>query len=176
MNLVMFFIDENILSIYKDDLKFIKNHTLKSFKAVEENKNVEAAFELCDLLVDCNANRKTIIYVIGGGIMQDIGAYAAATFKRGIPWIYVPTTLLGQSDSCVGGKTGLNYKHTKNLIALFSAPRQVLIDPVFISSLNPEDIFSGHGEILRLVLTGGQETFNIYKDLINELKKKVKVF
>lgn len=172
----VFFIDENILSIYKDDLKFIKNHTLKSFKAVEENKNVEAAFELCDLLVDCNANRKTIIYVIGGGIMQDIGAYAAATFKRGIPWIYVPTTLLGQSDSCVGGKTGLNYKHTKNLIALFSAPRQVLIDPVFISSLNPEDIFSGHGEILRLVLTGGQETFNIYKDLINELKRESESF
>ena len=87
----VFFIDENILSIYKDDLKFIKNHTLKSFKAVEENKNVEAAFELCDLLVDCNANRKTIIYVIGGGIMQDIG-FKLQHFKEvKYPWIYVPT-------------------------------------------------------------------------------------
>ena len=168
----VFFIDENIASIYKKQTEFMKKFTYKSFHAVEDLKNVDAAFDLCDVLLECNANRKTILYVIGGGIMQDIGAYAAATFKRGIPWVYVPTTLLGQSDSCVGGKTGLNYKHTKNLIALFSAPRQVLIDPVFISTLSPSDIYSGHGEILRLVLTGGPKVFDIYKDLISKLKSK----
>ena len=166
----VFFIDENIASLYKDEIMFMKNYPYKSFHAIEELKNVDAAFDLCDLLLESNANRKTILYVIGGGVMQDIGAYAAATFKRGIPWVYVPTTLLGQSDSCVGGKTGLNYKHTKNLIALFSAPRQVLIDPKFISTLNPVDIFSGHGEILRLVLTGGKDVFDIYKGLISKLK------
>ena len=160
----------------KEEIKFMNNHPYKSFHAVEELKTVDAAFELCDLLLECNANRKTILYVIGGGVMQDIGAYAAATYKRGIPWIYVPTTLLGQSDSCVGGKTGLNYKHTKNLIALFSAPRQVLIDPKFISTLSPIDIFSGHGEILRLVLTGGKEVFKIYKDLIAKLKSSEEEF
>jgi len=165
----VFFIDENIVSLYKEETAFMKNYPYKSFHAIEELKNVDAAFDLCDLLLDCNANRKTILYVIGGGVMQDIGAYAAATYKRGIPWVYVPTTLLGQSDSCVGGKTGLNYKHTKNLIALFSAPRQVLIDAKFISTLNPADIFSGHGEILRLVLTGGQEVFDKYKDLISRI-------
>ena len=172
----VFFIDENIASLYKEEIKFMNNHPYKSFHAVEELKTVDAAFELCDLLLECNANRKTILYVIGGGVMQDIGAYAAATYKRGIPWIYVPTTLLGQSDSCVGGKTGLNYKHTKNLIALFSAPRQVLIDPKFISTLSPIDIFSGHGEILRLVLTGGKEVFKIYKDLIAKLKSSEEEF
>ena len=134
-----------------------------SFEAIEELKTVDAAFDLCDLLLKCNANRKTILYVIGGGIMQDIGAYAAATFKRGIPWVYIPTTLLGMSDSCVGGKTGLNYKHTKNLIALFSAPRKVLIDPVFVKTLDHENIFSGHGEILRLALTGGKNHLNCIK-------------
>jgi 3-dehydroquinate synthase len=168
----IFFIDDNIAELYKEKIKFMKDHTYKSFHAVEEFKNVDAAFDLCDTLLECNANRKTILYVIGGGIMQDIGAYAAATFKRGIPWVYVPTTLLGQSDSCVGGKTGLNYKHTKNLIALFSAPRQVLIDPMFISTLRPNDIYSGHGEILRLVLTGGPAVFKIYKELIGKLKSK----
>ena len=168
----VFFIDENIANIYREETKFMRNFTYKSFHAVEDLKTVDAAFDLCDLLLECNANRKTILYVIGGGIMQDIGAYAAATFKRGIPWVYVPTTLLGQSDSCVGGKTGLNYKHTKNLIALFSAPRQVLIDPIFISTLSPNDIYSGHGEILRLVLTGGPEAFKIYKELIKKLKSK----
>jgi len=167
----VFFIDENIARIYKDQISFMSEHPYKSFHAIEELKNVDAAFDLCDLLLECNANRKTILYVIGGGVMQDIGAYAAATFKRGIPWIYVPTTLLGQSDSCVGGKTGLNYKHTKNLIALFSAPRKVLIDPMFISTLSPNDIFSGHGEILRLVLTGGKEVFDIYKNLIIDIKR-----
>ena len=172
----VFFIDENIASIYGKETEFMRKFTYKSFHAVEDLKNVDAAFDLCDVLLECNANRKTILYVIGGGIMQDIGAYAAATYKRGIPWVYVPTTLLGQSDSCVGGKTGLNYKHTKNLIALFSAPRQVLIDSKFISTLNPIDIFSGHGEILRLVLTGGKEVFYIYKDLISKLKSNSEDF
>ncbi len=168
----VFFIDQNIASLYKKETNFMKKFTYKSFHAIEDLKTVDAAFDLCDVLLNCNANRKTILYVIGGGIMQDIGAYAAATFKRGIPWVYVPTTLLGQSDSCVGGKTGLNYKHTKNLIALFSAPRQVLIDPIFISTLSPNDIYSGHGEILRLVLTGGPDVFKIYKELIGRLKSK----
>tara|TARA_B100000989_G_scaffold242046_1_gene188973 strand:+ start:311 stop:1477 length:1167 start_codon:yes stop_codon:yes gene_type:complete len=166
----VFFIDENIAKIYAEEINFMKQHPYKSFHAIEDLKNVDAAFDLCDLLLECNANRKTILYVIGGGVMQDIGAYAAATFKRGIPWVYVPTTLLGQSDSCVGGKTGLNYKHTKNLIALFSAPRKVLIDPLFINTLQPNDIFSGHGEILRLVLTGGKEVFELYKKFILQLK------
>jgi len=166
----IFFIDENIAKIYNEETKFMRQYPYKAFHAIEDLKNVDAAFDLCDLLLEHNANRKTILYVIGGGVMQDIGAYAAATFKRGIPWVYVPTTLLGQSDSCVGGKTGLNYKHTKNLIALFSAPRKVLIDPVFIKTLKPNDIFSGHGEILRLVLTGGKEVFGIYKNLIGKLK------
>ena len=168
----VFFIDQNIASLYEKEVNFMKNFTYKSFHALEDLKTVDAAFDLCDVLLNCNANRKTMLYVIGGGIMQDIGAYAAATFKRGIPWVYVPTTLLGQSDSCVGGKTGLNYKHTKNLIALFSAPRQVLIDPMFISTLSPNDIYSGHGEILRLVLTGGPVVFKIYKELIGKLKSK----
>ena len=171
----IFFIDKNILTLFKDSFKFIEDYPSLVFEAIESKKNVDAALKLCDKLLECNANRKTKLFVIGGGIAQDIGAYAAATFKRGIPWIYIPTTLLGQSDSCVGGKTGLNYKDTKNLIALFSAPRSVIIDPIFNTSLKSKDIYSGHGEILRLVLTGGKETFYLYKNLFKQLSRIDKI-
>tara|TARA_Y100000389_G_scaffold196234_1_gene228834 strand:+ start:2224 stop:3387 length:1164 start_codon:yes stop_codon:yes gene_type:complete len=171
----IFFIDKNILNLFKDSFNFLENYPSLVFEAIESKKNVDAAFELCDKLLEYNANRKTKLFVIGGGIVQDIGAYAAATFKRGIPWIYIPTTLLGQGDSCVGGKTGLNYKDTKNLIALFSAPRSVIIDPIFNTSLESKDIYSGHGEIMRLAITGGKETFYLYKNLFQQLNRIDKI-
>jgi 3-dehydroquinate synthase len=84
-------------------------------------------------------------------------------YKRGIPWIYVPTTLLSQGDSCVGGKTAVNSKGTKNLLGLFSAPREVIIDLTFLETLGANDLLSGLGEIFRLLLTGGETSFQLFE-------------
>ena len=92
---------------------------------------------------------------MGGGIIQDLSGFACCIYKRGIPWIYYPTTLLGMTDSCVGGKVGVNFKKYKNLIALFSAPKQVIVNSSFLNSLKEEEIISGLGESLRLHITGG---------------------
>tara|TARA_S200000501_G_scaffold43522_1_gene35240 strand:- start:894 stop:2084 length:1191 start_codon:yes stop_codon:yes gene_type:complete len=165
----LFIIDENIANLYKDKLIDIFQYPHLIFSAKENNKDIFHALDVCDFLLENNANRTSCLYAIGGGIIQDIAAYAAATYKRGIPWVYIPTTLLGQSDSCVGGKTGLNYKGTKNLVALFSAPRKVLIDINFFSTLNHTDIFSGFGEIIRLVITGGSHSYQTYKSLKEKL-------
>lgn len=165
----LFLIDENIAHLYEDKLTDIFKLPHLIFPTNENNKDIFHALKVCDFLLENNANRASCLYAIGGGIIQDIAAYAAATYKRGIPWIYVPTTLLGQSDSCVGGKTGLNYKETKNLVALFSAPRKVIIDINFFSTLNHTDIYSGFGEIIRLAITGGSYSYQTYKSLKTKL-------
>ncbi len=165
----IFIADKNIMRIYPNLRDTLNSYPTYIVEAVEDNKNIHEALRICDFLLDNNANRGTCIYGLGGGIIQDLVAYAAATFKRGIPWKYIPTTLLGQSDSCVGGKTGLNHNGTKNLIALFSAPREIIIDTNFNYTLNEDDIFSGYGEILRLAITGGEEVFLQYKKLIYHL-------
>ena len=165
----IFIADKNIMRIYPNLRDTLNSYPTYIVEAVEDNKNIHEALRICDFLLDNNANRGTCIYGLGGGIIQDLVAYAAATFKRGIPWKYIPTTLLGQSDSCVGGKTGLNHNGTKNLIALFSAPREIIIDTNFNYTLNEDDIFSGYGEILRLAITGGEEVFLQYKKLIYNL-------
>lgn len=132
-----------------------------SFSAIEDNKDIQTVLKACDFLNENQANRGSMVFVIGGGIVQDIGAFACAMLKRGIPWIYVPTTMLSQGDSCLGGKTAVNHNKTKNLLGLFSAPRAVVIDTEFAKTLSYADRMSGGGEIFRLLITGGKEGFGL---------------
>jgi 3-dehydroquinate synthase len=138
------------------------------FCAVEDNKDIMTVLKVCDFLNHKQANRGSMIFVIGGGIIQDIGAFSAAMLKRGIPWVYIPTTLLSQGDSCLGGKTAVNHNKTKNLLGLFSAPRKVIIDLAFSKTLSFEDRMSGGGEIFRLLITGGPIGFALLKKYIDE--------
>jgi 3-dehydroquinate synthase len=105
-------------------------------------------------------NKGCTLIAIGGGIIQDIAAFVGKIFKRGIDWIYVPTTLLSQCDSCIGGKTALNFQNFKNQLALFSSPSQVIIDTNFIDTLTDKEIVSGYGEIIKLFLIGGNYYIN----------------
>jgi 3-dehydroquinate synthase len=129
-------------------------------EAIEENKNIDTVLRVCEQLLQYEFDRGQTLIVIGGGIVQDIGAYTAKTFKRGIEWVYVPTTLLSQSDSCIGGKTALNFKNYKNQLALFSAPKKVVIDVSFLKTLSERDMISGYGEIAKLFITGGSYYIN----------------
>jgi 3-dehydroquinate synthase len=153
--------------------RYVKNEVLKTVDfetvpcyevdATENNKGIDTVLKVCEFLQDNNANRGSMLYVIGGGIIQDLGAFAGAMYKRGIPWTFVPTTLLSQADSCLGGKTAVNHGKTKNVLGLFSAPRQVLIDPKFINTLAYNDQLSGGGEIFRLLITGGVKGFEFFQ-------------
>jgi 3-dehydroquinate synthase len=138
------------------------------FEAIEENKDIQTVLRVCDFLNENQANRGSMLFVIGGGIIQDIGAFAAAMLKRGIPWTYVPTTLLSQGDSCLGGKTAVNHNKTKNLLGLFSAPRKVLIDSAFCKTLDFKDRMSGGGEIFRLLITGGKSGFELLERYVDQ--------
>ena len=125
-------------------------------RASEETKSLTGGVvPVVDWLAEAGMTKSDPLVVVGGGIVQDIAGFAALLFKRGIPWTYLPTTLLSQCDSCIGAKAGVNHGRYKNQLALFSAPRDVVVDPAFLATLAEEELRSGLGEILKLHLTGG---------------------
>ena len=137
-----------------------------SVEAQEEVKEISKVLEIVDFLERNGATKTSMLFVVGGGIIQDLGAFSGAMYKRGLPWTFVPTTLLAQGDSCVGGKTALNYKKTKNLLGLFSAPRRVIIDTGFLATLPRGDLLSGVGEIFRLCITGGPAFLAVFGEYL----------
>lgn len=143
-------VDKNVRQLYD-----IQHTRLIEIEALEENKCMDTVLMVAEKLLEFGFDKGNTLVVIGGGITQDIGAYTAKTFKRGIKWKFIPTTLLSQCDSCIGGKTALNFKHYKNQLALFSAPQQVIIDTRFLDTLKLRDMDSGTGEIVKLFITGG---------------------
>ncbi len=161
-----FLIDRTVYDLY-----FSKSFSNKSnffiINAVEENKNINTVLKVIEWLEKNNFTKSETLIVVGGGITQDIGAFVAACFKRGISWSFFPTTVLSMCDSCIGGKTGINHGNVKNQLALFSAPTSVRINTAFISTLEKNDILSGTGEILKLLISGGLEAFSVFETLTN---------
>lgn len=160
-------IDKNISEIYD-----IKTNKTIIIDPDEEIKTVFTSLEICDFLLEHNFSKSDTLHVVGGGVIQDLGAFSSKIFKRGIQWVYYPTTLLSQCDSCIGGKTALNHKNSKNQIALFSAPSNVIIDFNFLKTLPEKEIKSGYGEIIKLFITGG----NFYLENFDNftLEEKIK--
>jgi 3-dehydroquinate synthase len=159
-------VDRRIQQIYLDDHPKLKSVPTIAFDAKEDIKAIESVLEVIEFLERNRATKSSMLFVVGGGIIQDLGAFAGAMYKRGLPWTFVPTTLLSQGDSCVGGKTALNHKATKNLLGLFSAPRRVIIDTSFLSTLSRDDLLSGVGEVFRLCITGGREFLDEFARLL----------
>jgi 3-dehydroquinate synthase len=165
--------DKNILNLYGDDLIVLKNNQF-ILKAIESNKNSQSVFKIIDFLQAINFTKKETIISVGGGITQDVTAFTRSIFKRGLNWSFVPTTLLSMADSCIGAKTALNYKSVKNQLALFSAPKEVLICTDFLKTLSAKDIQSGYGEILKLVIIGGEYAINEFIKISNSKEPELK--
>ncbi len=159
------FIDKNVFSLYFGNLN-LEDKNVYIFEAIEENKDIEHALELIYYLENIGFTKSEKLIVVGGGIVEDIGAFVGATFKRGINWIFFPTTLLSMCDSCIGGKTGLNYRGVKNQVALFSSPYKIILNTNFIKTLNYNEIRSGLGEISKLCITGGEYFFDLYNSIV----------
>lgn len=164
----IFLIDRRVYKLYFKKMSLKKVFLMN---ASENLKNVNQAIKFTDFLIKQNATKQNNVIVIGGGIIQDVAAFACAMFKRGIPWTLIPTTLLSITDSCIGAKTGLNYGSTKNIHALFSAPQKIIINLEFIKTLRSEDIISGIGESLKLSIIGGTKSLEIFNKNINAAVK-----
>jgi len=126
-------------------------------EAGEEHKNIETCSGIWNVLSELNGDRKSLIINLGGGVVTDLGGFVSSTFKRGIPFINVPTTLLSMVDASVGGKTGVDLGSIKNQIGVINQPEMVLIDPNFLSTLSAREMRSGLAEILKHGLIASEE-------------------
>lgn len=117
--------------------------------AGEENKNIETCSGIWNVLSELGADRKSLIINLGGGVVTDLGGFVASTFKRGISYINVPTTLLSMVDASVGGKTGVDLGNLKNQVGVITQPEMVLIDPEYLKTLPATEMRSGLAEILK---------------------------
>lgn len=131
-------------------------------EAVESNKSLEHAPEIIIALRSRGANRTTHLIVVGGGIIQDVATFAASIFMRGIAWTYLPTTLLGMVDSCIGGKSSINVTGYKNLVGNFYPPEAVMIDPAFTQTLDAEMIVGGLFEAAKICYARSYDDFLDY--------------
>lgn len=168
-----YIVDINVWSIYsKSTLNFLEEDKLILLEASENKKNLNTVQNIYDQLILKNPKKNLTIITIGGGISQDISGFVTSTLYRGIKWLFFPTTLLAQADSCIGSKTSLNYKEFKNLLGTFYPPTCVYIDTEFLKSLSEYDYFSGIGEIAKLHLMGGCEKAEYYFNSINSIKHR----
>jgi 3-dehydroquinate synthase len=157
------FIDEKVARLYGN--VFFKDQEMLGVKAIENNKALPVVTKLLDKLQEKNFTKKEVFVSAGGGITQDISAFARAVFKRGITWTYIPTTLLAMADSCIGAKSCLNYGKIKNQLGLFSSPHNVFISNSFLNTLDERDVLSGYGEIIKLSIVGGNASIEKFKEL-----------
>ena len=121
-------------------------------KAGDETKSIDTAVDIWDILVDKGATRSSLLINLGGGVVTDLGGFVAATFKRGMHFVNVPTTLLGVVDAATGGKTGVNFKGLKNEIGAFATAEKVLIDTRFFKTLDFKNRLSGYAEMVKHAL------------------------
>ena len=130
------------------------------FNSSEKNKNINSVIKILNLLQKNSFNRNDCLITVGGGITGDTGGFAASLYKRGLKFVNIPTTLLSQVDSSVGGKTGVNTIFGKNLIGSFYQPSIVLADTIFLKSLPKREIICGYAEILKHSIILKKSNFN----------------
>ena len=155
--------DKNVPLKFKKELeKNLKNYNILflTFIASEKNKSINKVKYFIEKLLSKNFNRSDLIIGVGGGITGDVAGFVASIFKRGINFINIPTTLLAQVDSAVGGKTGINSNYGKNLIGSFYQPKLVISDTSFINSLSRKEIICGYAEILKHSIIKDEKFFN----------------
>ncbi|NIA02555.1 MAG: 3-dehydroquinate synthase [Nitrospirae bacterium] len=155
-----FVIDQAIYDCYPELFKALSSEKVFIFDVSEESKTMQYVFKMCEKLLENRCQRRTTLVAIGGGILQDVAGFVASIYFRGIPWIFYPTTLLAQADSCIGGKTSLNFLKRKNLLGTFYPPERIVICLQFLQSLSEKEFRSGIGEVIKLHIISGEKKFD----------------
>ncbi|SFE56943.1 3-dehydroquinate synthase [Thermoflexibacter ruber] len=159
-------VDENTKTHCYPLLKdLLPKHQLIEIQSGEEQKNLNTCTQIWQKLTDAEFDRKALLINLGGGVIGDMGGFCAATYKRGIDFIQIPTTLLSQVDASVGGKLGIDFGAFKNHIGVFQEPAKVLIDTVFLQTLSFRELRSGFAEVIKHCLIADKQA---WKDLISK--------
>ncbi|MCW8804061.1 MAG: 3-dehydroquinate synthase [Ignavibacteriaceae bacterium] len=172
-------LDKNVERIYGSSIrKVINTFAVKKYflaiAASERIKSFKTVDQIFTKLYEEKFSRDTLLIAIGGGTIGDVAGFVASTYMRGVPLIHIPTTLLSDVDSSIGGKTGINFKEAKNLIGTFYQPSMVLIDTNFLKSLPAEELVSGFGEVIKYsYLTNGKLYSTLLSDYDSLIKKNL---
>lgn len=133
--------------------------------AGEENKVLEICFQVWEALTDYGIGRKDLIINLGGGVVTDTGGFIAAVFKRGVPFLHIPTSLLGMVDAAIGGKTGIDLGPYKNQLGTFTMPEMTIVDTAFLGTLPQEEVLNGFAEMVKHALIADIELWNAFLQL-----------
>ena len=160
---IFILVDENTEKYCLDI--FLRKSKFESFNQInilsgESNKNIESCISIWDQLNSFKADRKSLLINLGGGVLTDIGGFAASTYLRGIKFINIPTTLLGMVDAAHGGKTGIDFKLLKNQIGVFNEPIEVLLDNEYLQTLSKEEYINGYAEVVKHSLLTANSALN----------------
>jgi 3-dehydroquinate synthase len=160
---IFILVDENTEKYCLDI--FLQKSKIESYNKIvilsgESNKNIESCISIWDQLNSFKADRKSLLINLGGGVLTDIGGFAASTYLRGINFINIPTTLLGMVDAAHGGKTGIDFKLLKNQIGVFNEPLEVLLDNEYLKTLSKEEYVNGYAEVVKHSLLTNKSNLN----------------
>jgi len=171
---VMFIVDKKAYLFHKNKIDTILNKVKGNCSVVfleshEKNKSFNSLNQILQKLIEANFHRDSILIAIGGGIVGDISGFAASVYMRGIQFIQIPTTLLAAVDSSVGGKTGINFFNTKNIIGAFHQPQLVLTDTTFFNTLPKSELICGVGEIIKYAFISTPAFFDFVSDNLKKI-------
>lgn len=164
--------DERVATNYLDTVcESLKMYNVKTIiiEGYEKSKSLEVYASICEKLINLGATRKEMLVALGGGVIGDLVGFVASTLYRGMPFIQVPTSLLAQVDSSIGGKTGIDFMGHKNILGAFNQPELVLIDPEVLATLPERELKNGYAEMIKHALIASSELF----DLLLESKLNV---
>ncbi|HAE45397.1 MAG TPA: 3-dehydroquinate synthase [Lachnospiraceae bacterium] len=169
--------DTNTVPLYAESVKSVLDEVFDtvdifSFEAGEEHKNLQSIEKLYEFLIGHHYDRKDCLLALGGGVVGDMTGFAAATYLRGIACVQVPTTLLSQVDSSIGGKTGVDYLGYKNMIGAFHMPEFVYTNPMTLKTLPDEEFDSGMGEVLKSALLADSSFFEWILENMDGINEK----
>lgn len=166
-------IDKQVYELYGGRLfQNIPQDRLYLLEATEVNKVLDTALEICERMTNIPAKRNAKLISVGGGIVQDVTGFVANILYRGIHWTFFPTTLLASCDSCIGGKTSLNYKKFKNLLGTFYPPDSIQICTPFFKTLTERDFQSGLGEVVKFNVMRGESGIESMEANIGKLLER----
>ena len=154
--LAFYVVDRKVYDLYSELFSPIEQNRLFFLDALESEKTIDIALEICERMTSLKAKRNARLISFGGGITQDVTGFAANILYRGVHWTFVPTTLLAACDSCIGGKTSLNYKGYKNLLGTFYPPEEIFVCSRFFQTLSEVDFLSGLGEVAKFNFLKGE--------------------
>ncbi len=152
--------DDGIPAVYVEKVAAtVPDHVLIRFPAGEPNKNLTQFSRIIDIMIHQNVRRDACVIALGGGLTGDLAGFVAAVYLRGLRWIHIPTTLIAQIDSCIGGKVGIDTPAGKNMIGSFYPPEKVLIDPETLHTLSDRHRMNGMAEMIKYGMIADKDLF-----------------